>query len=673
MNKLFASKSPYLRQHAHNPVDWFPWGDEALQKAKQEDKWIFLSIGYSSCHWCHVMERESFEDPDVAAYLNEHFVSVKVDREERPDIDAIYMEAVQLMSGHGGWPLSVWLTPDLVPIYGGTYFPPVDMHQRPGFLTVMRRLLEIRAEDPAMVQDRVEKMREAINRDLYDNLPAAPVDRGVIEKAISHYAARFDAEYGGFSGAPKFPQAMGLRFLLDSDSYDAHKMALSSLTLMLRGGIWDALGGGIHRYSTDYKWLVPHFEKMLYDQATLLETLAVAQSKHPDVLFESAIEDMIAFLDRDMKHPRGGYISAIDADTNGVEGLTYVWSDEELNQVLTPAELRLTKAYFGLKSGGNWEGNHILVRETTIGELSERIGSDIDALKAQLGELRRKLHSHRQTRPQPAIDDKVITSWNALLMSAMVETHLRIGSAIALERSLEIGELLKSAIHPDGIYRICYDGAWEQNGFLDDLAFTAQAYLKLYAATAATKWLDIGISLVDQICEDYFDHDMDAFWYAAADSQVVLGRTRDVFDNAQPSATSGAIGALQLAYQYTGKRLYDLLANRALQRLSSVMGEHGTAFGSSLQFAQHTVKGQFELVIIGPDPDPFIDVWRHTDCGNIAILISRDSSGGGPLLEGRPFDPTSTSAWLCRDGACELPVYDAESLRLSLKKITAGA
>lgn len=673
MNKLVTSKSPYLRQHAHNPVDWYPWGDEALAKARAEDKWIFLSIGYSSCHWCHVMERESFEDPDVAAFLNEHFVSIKVDREERPDIDAIYMEAVQLMSGHGGWPLSVWLTPDLVPIYGGTYFPPADMHQRPGFMTVMHRLLEIKSQDPGMVQDRAEKMRQAIKRDLYDNLPASPIGPELIQSAIKDFSNRFDAEYGGFSGAPKFPQAMGLRFLLESGSPDAQLMAHTTLSRMLQGGIWDALGGGLHRYSTDYKWLVPHFEKMLYDQATLLEALAVALSKKPDPLYDSAIDDMIEFLERDMKHPKGGYFSALDADTNEVEGLTYIWTDEELSRILSSDELALAKAYYGLKTGGNWEGSHILVRETPHLDVATITGIDPEELQSKLDVLRHKLHSHRQTRPQPAVDDKVITAWNALLLTALVEVYLRTDKPKALELALALGRTLDGAVHSTGVYRIQYNGVWEQPGFLDDVAFLSHAFLKLYGATADVTWLDKGIALADNIIDRYFDHDADAFWYADDSNVHPLGRTRDVFDNALPSATSGAIGALKLAYQYTGIRQYELPANRALQRLSSVMGEHGTAFGTALQYANHVSIGHFELVLIGARPEPFIKVWLEADNGNIALLVSRDNNGRGPLLEGRPFEPTSTSAWLCRDGSCELPVYDSDSLRRSLEKITGQA
>lgn len=673
MNRLSSSKSPYLRQHAHNPVDWFPWGDEALHRARTENKWIFLSIGYSSCHWCHVMERESFEDPEIAAFLNEHFVSIKVDREERPDIDAIYMEAVQIMSGHGGWPLSVWLTPELVPIYGGTYFPPADMHQRPGFMTVMRRLLEIRDQDPEMVRDRSEKMQQAISRDIYDNLPMAPITSELIQKAIQDFSNRYDAEFGGFSGAPKFPQAMGLRFLLESDSQKAHAMAHTTLTRMICGGIWDALGGGLHRYSTDFKWLVPHFEKMLYDQATLLDTLAFAQSKMPNPLYESAIDDMVAFLERDMKHPKGGYFSALDADTNGVEGLTYVWSDQELTDVLSPDEFELARHFYTMKPGGNWEGNHILLRETPIDDIISHTGIDKDDLLLKVGAIRRKLHDHRQTKPQPAVDDKVITSWNALLLAAFTEVHTRTGNAPVLELALELGRVLDGAVHHTGVHRIMYDGSWEQSGFLDDVAFLSHAFLKLYGVTSDGRWLSRGVKLADLICDDYFDHNSDAFWYTDSKSENPLARTRDIFDNALPSATSGAIGALQLAFRYTADRRYELVANRALQRLSTVMGEHGTAFGTTLQYANHVVRGHFELVLIGPDPEPFLSVWRDFDRGNIVVVIARDSEGNGPLLAGRPYDRATTSAWLCRDGSCELPVFDADSLRLSLEKISAGA
>jgi uncharacterized protein len=668
MNRLSKSKSPYLLQHAHNPVDWYPWGDEALGKARSENKWIFLSIGYSSCHWCHVMERESFEKPDVAAILNEHFVSIKVDREERPDIDAIYMEAVQLISGHGGWPLNVWLTPELVPVFGGTYFPPVDMHQRPGFQTVLRRLLEIRDQDSALVDDRVEKIRLALKHDVYESLPDAAITIETINSAVKDYRNKFDAEYGGFSNAPKFPQAMGLRFLLETDDRQAHEMALQTLRSIIRGGIWDALGGGLHRYSTDHKWLVPHFEKMLYDQATLLDSLCVAQSRYPEPLFASAIEDMIIFLERDMKHPKGGYISALDADTSGEEGLTYIWTDAQLSEALNNDELDIARRYYGVKAGGNWDGSNILVRESDAPKLASEMGMNVDQLESLLSAIRQKLHRTRQLRPQPAADDKVLTSWNALLISALVETGLRTDNHVALKMATNLGEFLATAINDNGTYRVCYDGTWEQHGFLDDVAFLAIACFKLYGVNAEEKWLDRGLHLVETIRERFYDHDKCAFWYSEDAHGQPVGKTREIFDNAMPSATSGAIASLLMAHQLTGDRNYYMLAQNALRKLSTMMADHGTAFGTLLQWANTMVKDRYELVLVGPDPEPFIQVWQEYDQGNITIVIDRAGEGKGPLLDGRNYDATATTAWLCKDGVCELPVQLADELRSSLKK-----
>jgi uncharacterized protein len=668
MNRLSESKSPYLRQHSHNPVDWYPWGEEALEKARSEDKWIFLSIGYSSCHWCHVMERESFEDPAIASYLNEHFVSIKVDREERPDVDAIYMEAVQIISGHGGWPLSVWLNTDLVPVFGGTYFPPADMHQRPGFLTVMRRLMEIRHQDPTMVGERLEKIRLALNHDVYESMPAAALTVDTIDKAIKDYTNRYDVEFGGFSSAPKFPQAMGLRFLLGTDQSQAHQMALNTLTHIIQGGIWDALGGGLHRYSTDHTWLVPHFEKMLYDQATILDALSFAQSKYPNQLFASAIDDMIAFLERDMKHPKGGYFCALDADTGGVEGLTYLWTDEQLSEVLDSTEVDIARIFYGIQQGGNWEGNHILVRHTPIKEVAYRTGVDEIRLEPLLATIRQKLYSARQTRPQPAVDHKVLTSWNALLLSALIDTGLRTNHFEALEMAQSLGEFLAEAINDRGTYRVCYDGKWEQQGFLDDVAFLALACFKMVGVRADSIWLDRGIHLVETIRNRYFDRSNDAFWYSDISHDQPVSRTREIFDNAMPSATSGAIAAFMAAYQLTGDRNYEMIAQSTLQKLSTVMADHGTAFGTVLQLANAVVEGRYELVLVGAEPEPFIHVWREFDKGNITLVVDRDGRGKGPLFEGRAFDASKTTAWLCKDGACELPVYQADDLRGLLKK-----
>ena len=667
MNRLSASKSPYLRQHEDNPVDWYPWGEEALERARKEDKWIFLSIGYSSCHWCHVMEHESFEDPEIASFLNEHYISIKVDREERPDIDAIYMDAVQMIAGHGGWPLSVWLTPDLVPVYGGTYFPPVDSHQRPAFRTVLQRLLEIRKNDPKMVSERAEKLKSALQHELYSALPSQAITFDTIEKGVQDYKHRFDTERGGFSGAPKFLQSMGLRFLLSVSDPDANQMALHTLRMMIKGGIWDTLAGGLHRYSTDREWLVPHFEKMLYDQATLLDALSLAQAQYPEPLFDQAITEMLEFLERDMKHPLGGYYSALDADTDGEEGLTYIWSDAELRSLLTERQYDITRVAFGLTSGGNWEGHHILIRPLDLASLLERTGLSEDDFNAELKSIRKILFDARLKRNQPGIDTKILTAWNALLMSALIDVALRCHSQQAHKMAGELALVLESALHDGGIKRLCYDGTWEQDGFLDDLACTATAFFKWYGLTADEKWLHHGLHLVETIRSQFYDPSHNAFWLSSTDHDQPLTRTREVFDNALPSATSCAIEAFILAGTLSSDHNYTMIAHAAIERLSQMLAEHGTAFGSLLTSSLNFLRGRAQLVIVGPEQEPFLDVWRTLDLGQIQILLS-DKPTKGALFEGRDLIDGKTTAYFCVDGHCSLPVNDAIFLKSVIKK-----
>jgi uncharacterized protein len=667
MNRLANSKSPYLRQHATNPVNWYPWGTEALERAQNEDKWIFLSIGYSSCHWCHVMEHESFEDPLVAAYLNEHYISIKVDREERPDIDATYMDAVQMIAGHGGWPLSIWLTPDLVPVYGGTYFPPVNSHQRPAFRTILERLIEIRVNEPEMVAERVEKLRSALKHELYSSLPPQAITSDTISKAIRDYINRFDAERGGFSGAPKFPQAMGLRFLLSVNEEETNTMALHTLRMMLRGGIWDALGGGLHRYSTDRDWLVPHFEKMLYDQATVLDALSLAQAKHAEPLFEEAIHQLLEFLERDLKHPLGGYYSALDADTDGHEGLTYLWKDEELRSVLSEGQYALASQYFALKTGGNWEGYHILVRPYDEEVLLERTGLSKHDLSNQIKSIQEILVKVRSRRNQPGIDTKILSAWNALMMSALVDVSIRCNSNQARSMASDLADLLESAIQDGHLQRLCYDGTWEQDGFLDDYACTAIAFFKWYGISADEKWLHLGLSLIETIRNDFYDPEHNAFWLSSEKHNQPLARTREVFDNALPSATSSAIEAFFLAGDISSDRNYTMIASAALERLSQMIGDHGTAFGSAASTSLHYLRGRAQLVILGPQPEPFIDVWRALDLGHIQIFLSNNPSKG-TLFEARTLIDGKTTAYYCIDGACSLPVTDANHLRSLIKK-----
>lgn len=668
-NHLIHCKSLYLQQHAHNPVNWYPWGTQALEKAKKEQKWILLSIGYSSCHWCHVMEKESFEDPEVAAFLNEHFVSIKVDREERPDLDALYMEAVQMMSGHGGWPLNVWLTPELVPVYGGTYFPPTSTHHRPSFREVLERLVSIPQEDPQLVEERAATMRQALQKELYEQLPASDLDAAVIEKALADYRRQFDARYGGFSGAPKFPQAMGLQFLLRTGDEHARTMALYTLEHMIQGGIWDALGGGIHRYSTDEKWLAPHFEKMLYDQATVLEALGLATLVTGDRFYTAAMEDMLAFLARDMRDANGGFYSALDADTEGIEGATYTWTYEELAGLLSDEELTLATLYYGVSRPGNWEHTNILTRNDAHAHkpLAIALGYSESELETRIGALRNRLMQVRHQRTQPATDPKILLSWNALLLHSLILCHRWSGSEQALALITPLVQRVRSAEHAYGLYRLCYDQQWEQAGFLDDYAFTAIALLEAFMHSGDHEVLETALKWVEKIRNDFYDPQQDAFWLSEVNHQQPLTRSREIFDNALPSATSGAIRAFQLAGRITGDPNYRMIAIRAMQRLQTFAGEHGTAFGSLLQALLFEHQTPWDLVIVGPESATFLAIYRISAHPNMLVHCLPEPTDRYPLYTGKTLINGKTSAYLCTDGVCFEPTNDPERLAELLK------
>jgi uncharacterized protein YyaL (SSP411 family) len=544
-NRLINESSPYLLQHAHNPVDWYPWGNEALERAKREDKPIFLSIGYSTCHWCHVMERESFTDERIAEIMNEHFVSIKADREQRPDVDAVYMNAVQMMTGSGGWPLSVFLTPQGEPFYGGTYFPPSDVYGRPSFERVLLTVAD------AWKQRREELVESAgkisgVLAGLTEQAAQEKLSIDVSKNAFSYFERTFDGAYGGFGGAPKFPQASNLSMLLAywHRTGDAKALAMVEKTLdaMANGGIYDHLGGGFHRYSTDARWLVPHFEKMLYDQALLSTVYIQAYQATGNEDYARTAREVFDYVLRDMTAPQGGFCGAEDADSEGREGLFYVWTPQEIEGVLGPEHTKVFAEYYGVTEKGNFEDNKTIFNiDEPLEEVAKRLKKDPTEAEGIIQQSRSKLLAHRAKRIRPHRDDKVIAGWNGLMISAMACGGAALQEPGYVTAAEKAGEFVLSKLRRDGrLMRYYRDGKLAGPGFLDDYAFVIMGLLDLYEATFDAKWLAEAQELTEQMIQQFGDEEAGGFFLAGKDAEALIVRNKPGYDGAVPSGNSVA-------------------------------------------------------------------------------------------------------------------------------------
>lgn len=670
-NRLQNATSPYLLQHADNPVDWYPWGEEALAKAKKEDKMIFLSIGYSSCHWCHVMEHESFEDEEIARILNSNFVPIKVDREERPDIDALYMEAVQMISGHGGWPLNVWLTPGRVPVFGGTYFPPEQMHGRPSFRQILLRMIEIYSTERDMIEQRADQIRQAVSRDLLKQVERSSLSDGQLHEAARLYHDNYDPTDGGFSAAPKFPMAMGISFMLKygyiykKSKY--HKMAAHSLESMIRGGIYDHLGGGFHRYSVDARWHVPHFEKMLYDNALLLGSLADAWCVKPLSLYRHTADETLAFLQREMMHPDGGFYSALDADTEGEEGYFYIWTEEEIREELAgfpEKEIRLFCDVYNVSKHGNWEGSNILHITGTIEQFAGHGDFTTAEAQAVLYRAREVLLKARESRTRPGLDDKIITSWNAVLLKSLCRAARSFDDKTFRNAALQLAEFLSENAFQDGkLMRIFKDGNISQAGFLDDVALLAEAYTHVFEITADPRWLEKATELCGMLIDDFYDKDVHGFFFTSGSHEQLLSRNRDLFDNATPSGNSAAIAALFRCGLLSGEQRFSEVALEAADAIMQTASKHATSFGYLLDTALQLHEHKAEIVISGPTPGVFKNVFTGADLFNRILISSPDASKIiFPPYKGKIPVKGTTACYVCEGFSCQAPVTDPEYL-----------
>src|SRR5438034_11412614 len=554
-NRLINETSPYLLQHAQNPVDWYDWGPEALERAAAEDKLILLSIGYSACHLCHVMEHESFENPPIAKVMNENFVNIKVDREERPDLDQIYMSAVQIMTGSGGWPLTIFLLPNGEPIFGGTYFPPEDRYNRPGFLRVLETIAEAYRTRRAEIMENAKSLREHLTRPTFLKSQDEIIDTNLLDMAYRTIASRFDSREGGFGSAPKFPPSMSIDFLLRysdrTGSEQALHMATLTLDKMAYGGMYDQVGGGFHRYSTDDRWLVPHFEKMLYDNALLVRAYVDAHRVTGKPLYKRIVEETLDFVVREMRGANGAFYSTQDADSEGIEGKFYVWSLKEFSEV-TGAEAELVAKYFGVTEQGNFEEQNILnvSRDLELFSKLERI--PVQELETKIEATKKKLYRAREKRVRRGRDEKVLTDWNGLMLRAFAEAAAHFGRDDYRDvAEANAGFLLETMWDGNRLLHSFKDGRARFNAYLDDYANVVDGLFTLYELTFDATWLDAAMRITDVMVVQFWDREGGGFHFTGKDHETLIARTKDFFDNATPSGHSGAAGDMLISARFT--------------------------------------------------------------------------------------------------------------------------
>jgi uncharacterized protein YyaL (SSP411 family) len=663
MNRLARETSPYLLQHAANPVDWFPWGDEALEAAKTKDRPIFLSIGYSACHWCHVMERESFQDPATAALLNEHFIAIKVDREERPDLDAIYMDAVQAMTGQGGWPLSAFLTPDGRAFFAGTYFPKEPGHGLPSFRQVLEGIATAWRERRGDVESQGQRVLETIGRASALEGSSEPFGDEIIEEAFATLQRSFDDRWGGFGGAPKFPQPMTLEFLARMavrNQSGALAMLTTTLDRMASGGVYDHVGGGFHRYSTDARWHVPHFEKMLYDNAQLAQLYTRAWLLTRNDRYRRVAVETLGYLLREMRQPDGGFSSSQDADSEGVEGKAFTWSWEELVHLVGEETARA----FGATSEGNWEGTNVL----WLPDGREPEGIDLAAARARLCEA-------RELRIRPATDDKVLTAWNAMTIKALAEA----GQAFDDARYIDAAEsgarfLVENLRSAEGrLLRSWRGGVQGRPGFCDDHALLASALLSLHAATGDPRWFGEARVLANALMDLFFDAERGGFFQTGSDDVPLVVRPKELYDNAVPSGNSSAADLLLRMALLTGRDELEQAGVSAIGLLRDVLGRAPTGFGHALCALDLHRGPSLEVAIVG-DPDApgtralLEEVLRERFLPNVVVAVAPPGvvPEGLTLLEDRPQLEGKPTAYVCERFTCKLPVTDPEGLRRQL-------
>jgi len=664
-NRLAQETSPYLLQHRENPVDWYPWGTEALERAREEDRPILLSVGYSACHWCHVMERESFEDAATAAYMNEHFVSVKVDREERPDVDAIYMEAVQAISGHGGWPMTVFLDPEGVPFYGGTYFPPDESRGMPSFRMVMEAVVDAFERQREEIRERAPGTKARLGAVGVIEPSPEPPEAAVLEAAVAALRGAADIERGGFGGAPKFPPASALELLLARGEREVVERTLDA---MAAGGIYDQVGGGFARYSVDAEWLVPHFEKMLYDNALLARAYLHGWQALGHERYRRVCEETLDWMLTEMRGPEGGFYSALDADSEGEEGRFYVWTPAQIREVLG-ADAEAVIEYYGVSEAGNFEGANILhLAAGAPGRLPlayrEQNAPAGLAEAAGPAEARRALYEARAKRIWPGLDDKRLTSWNALAIAALAEAGAVLGREDYLDAARRCAEFVLDALTDDcgRLLRTYKDGDARLNAYLEDHAFLLEALLTLYESTFEPRWFERARALADETIARFGDPERGGFFSTSADHEQLIARRKEIGDHPIPSGnSSAALGLLRLG-ALTGEREYERQAEGVFALFAKPATQHPESFAHLLRALDFHLSPTREVALIGDDVSELAAVVRSGFRPHLVLAGGREGSEEPPLLAGRTAVSERPAAYVCESFACRLPVAKAQEL-----------
>ena len=676
MNRLQHETSPYLLQHASNPVDWYPWGEEALERARADDKPILLSIGYAACHWCHVMERESFEDPRTAALMNERFVSIKVDREERPDLDAIYMDAVQALTGSGGWPLTAFLTPQGRPFYAGTYFPDEARHGLPAFRSVLEAIVDVWEHRRSEAETQSAKVTEAVERTSRLGASAQPLTDEVLSAAFGGLRRAFDPRWGGFGGAPKFPQPMTLEFCLRMHLRGVPgALDLVTLTLdkMAGGGMYDQLGGGFHRYSTDERWLVPHFEKMLYDNALLVRLFVHAWQVTGRETYRRVATETCEYLLRELQHPEGAFFSSQDADSEGVEGRFFVWSWDEL--VGTAGEAVATA--LGATPSGNWEGANVLWRPVPLEAVAAEMELDPAELARDLDTARVELFEIREGRARPATDDKILAAWNGMAIVALAEAGRALGEVAYTEAAVRAAEFVLTHLRDDSgrLLRSWRNGRVGRPAFADDHALMAEACLVLYETTFELRWFERARALTDELVRLFLDEERGGFYQTGRDAEALVVRPKDLSDNAVPSGNSASADVVLRLAHLTGEAAYERAGVDSLRLVRDAMAGAPSGFGHALCALDAHLSPVKEVAIVG-DPETeetralIAEVLTRRFLPNHVLAVSPPDDEASPaavaLLRDRPQRDGRATAYVCERFACRLPVTDAGELATQL-------
>ncbi len=686
INRLFLESSPYLLQHAHNPVNWYPWGDEAFETAQRLDRPVLVGIGYSTCHWCHVMEEESFEDVEIAAYLNANYITVKVDREERPDVDSIYMAAVQALNGNGGWPLNVLLTPGRKPFWGGTYFPARDGDRgvNMGFLSILKRIRQLYEFERDQLEKTSVQLTQAINSILIPEAGSGEPTPEILDQAASFYLDRFDQVNGGLTGAPKFPSSLPLRFLLRytlrSGRAEFLQMAERTMAKMASGGMYDQAGGGFHRYTVDAGWQVPHFEKMLYDNALLAVSYLEGYQLTGKEQYRKIVEDILRYISRDMTTPHGAFYSATDADSltpdgRREEGYYFTWTPEELEALLGSERAGIARVIYDVRSGGNFEGRSILNRPGKTADVTGTFGMSETEVESVIEEINTALYESRKDRPAPIRDEKVLTAWNGLMISAFARSGRVLNNKQYLEKAgLAASFILKQLHKGDRLLRSFNDNRASFTAYLEDYAFLIAALLDLFEATQAVEWIDKAIEL-DQVLEEQFeDKSKGGFYMTANDHEKLIAREKPNYDGATPSGNSVAMLNLLRLGGLTGRSDYRERFQRAFNLFLGYTDKSPAALSEMLLAADFAMGRPKEIVIVTPESlleaaEPFLDALRQRFIPNSVLVVVEDGGDGRiPIAAEKVSLDGKATAYVCEMGACRQPITDLQAFIKEIEK-----